>query len=150
MGANSRFAVAVHVLALLAIENREEPTTSEYLACSASTNPVVIRRILGVLRKAGLVTAQPGVGGGASLARCPDQITLQEVYRAVGEGGLFSLGSRKPNPNCICGRNLQPVLADVFYKAEQAVEATLAGITVAQIARQVEAHDIHFQLEDTS
>ena len=138
---NSRFAVAMHVLALLAIENKDEPTTSEYLARSASTHPVVIRRILGTLRKAGLVTVQPGSRGGSSLARYPELITLLEVYRAVGEGGLFSLGSRRPNPYCICGRNIQPILADVFCKAEKAVEETLAGITVAQLAQEIEESD---------
>ena len=138
---NSRFAVAVHILALLAIENRCEPTTSEYLAYSASTNPVVIRRILSALRKAGLVTAQPGVGGGASLKRRPEDITLLEVYEAIGEREVFSLGSRQPNPYCVCGRNIQPVLADVFCEVGRAVEGTLAGMTVAQVAREIEQRD---------
>ena len=143
---NSRFALAVHLLALLAIENKDEPTTSDYLARSARTNPVVIRRILGTLRRAGLVTAQPGAGGGTSLACRPEDITLLDVYRAIGEGELFSLGSREPNPYCICGRNLQPILTDVFCKAEQAVEDTLAGITVSQIASEVEERDAHSHL----
>jgi len=142
---NSRFALAVHVLALLAIEKKDEPTTSDYLARSARTNPVVIRRILGTLRRAGLVTAQPGVGGGTSLACRPEDITLLEVYHAVGERELFSLGSREPNPYCICGRNLQPILLDVFCEAEKAVEGTLAGITVAQIAGEVEMRDAQSQ-----
>ena len=142
---NSRFALAIHVLALLAIEKEDEPTTSGYLARSANTNPVVIRRILGTLRRAGLVTAQPGAGGGTSLACRPKDITLLDVYHALGEGELFSLGSREPNPYCICGRNLQPILTDVFCKAEQAVEGTLAGITVAQIAREVEERDFQSQ-----
>ena len=142
---NSRLALATHILALLAIENKDEPTTSEYLAHSASTNPVVIRRILGDLRKAGLVNAQPGAGGGASLARSPEEITLQEIYGAVGDTELFSLGSRKPNPTCICGRNLQPVLTNVFEQVEHAVEATLAGISLAQIADEVETRDLQSQ-----
>jgi Rrf2 family protein len=143
---NNRFALAVHVLALLAIEKKDGPTTSEYLAHSASTNPVVIRRILGTLRRAGLVTAQPGAGGGTSLVCRPEDINLLEVYRAVGKGELFSSGSHYPNPDCICGRNLQPILTDVFCKAEQAVERTLAGITIAEIAGEVEAREAHSQL----
>jgi len=135
---NSRFALAVHVLVLLAIEKKDEPTTSEYLAFSASTNPVVIRRILGGLRRAGLVTAQPGAGGGSNLARNPEEITLLEVYRAVGGTELFSIGDREPNPECICGRNLQPILIGVFFQAEKAAEASLARITIAELAREVE------------
>ncbi|MFQ5616876.1 MAG: Rrf2 family transcriptional regulator [Anaerolineales bacterium] len=137
---SSRFTVAVHILALLAIEKKAEPTTSEYLARSAGTNPVVIRRILSPLRKAGLVNVQPGVGGGAILARRPEQITLRDVYRIVGEE-LFSYGSRKKNPFCICNRNLEPVLTGVFQNAQNALENALAETTVAQIAQEIETRD---------
>ena len=138
---NSRFAVAIHVLALLSIEKSDQPTTSEYLAYSASTNPVVIRRLLIDLRKAGLVTAQPGAGGGVSLACCPDQVTLLDVYHAVEKAKLFSQGLRRPNPDCICGRNIQPVLAETFSKAEKALELSLSETTLAQFARQIEKCD---------
>lgn len=138
---NSRFALAMHVLALLAIENRSEPSSSEYLARSASTNPVVIRRLLGALRNAGLVTVQPGSRGGTSLARRPEQITLFEVYHAVGDGRLFSPGTRRSNPFCICGRNAQ-VIVDVFSRTETAAEEVLAGITIAQLARDIEMRDV--------
>ncbi|HEX8852924.1 MAG TPA: Rrf2 family transcriptional regulator, partial [Pyrinomonadaceae bacterium] len=82
MSANSRFAVAVHALTLLAWAG-EEPVKSEYLACSVNTNPVVIRRILCALARAGLVTSQTGASGGSRLARPAAEITLREVYRAV-------------------------------------------------------------------
>ncbi len=138
---NSRFAVAIHVLALLAIEKSDTPITSEYLAYSASTNPVVIRRILIDLRKAGLVTAQPGAGGGVSLACCPDQVTLLDVYRAVEKSRMFTQGLRKPNPDCICGRNIQPVLEGVFSRAEGAAERSLSETTIAEVARRIEECD---------
>lgn len=138
---SSRFTVAVHILVLLAIEKKSEPTTSEYLARSASTNPVVIRRILAMLGKANLVLAQSGAHGGILLARPAEQISLLEVYRAVEEKSLFSFGERSPNPYCICGRSLEPVLHRVFVQAEQAMEKSLDSITVAEVARDVEEVD---------
>lgn len=62
MAQNSQFAVALHILTLLAL-NAHEPLTSEYIAGSVNTNPVFIRRVLGKLAHASLVTSQPGVGG---------------------------------------------------------------------------------------
>ncbi|HEY4389291.1 MAG TPA: Rrf2 family transcriptional regulator, partial [Ktedonobacteraceae bacterium] len=59
---NSQFAVAIHTLTLIA-QAGDEPITSEYIAGSVNTNPVFIRRILGLLSRAGLVASQPGVGG---------------------------------------------------------------------------------------
>ncbi len=138
---SSRFTLAVHILALITIEKRDEPSTSEYLARSANTNPVVIRRILAMLGKAGLVTAQPGTSGGVRLARTPEQITLLDAYRAVEDGQIFNYGSREPNMRCICGRSLEPVMQNVFQSAQTAMEQTLSATTIAQIAQEVEDVD---------
>lgn len=139
---SSRFSLAVHILTLLAIEQKDEPTTSEYLAQSAGTNPVVIRRILAMLGKAGLVVAQPGASGGVKLTRAAADINLQQIYKAVENRALFSFGSREHNPHCICGRSLEPVMKNIFHQAETALEETLASITVAQVAAEVEAVDL--------
>ena len=69
MSRSARFSVALHVLAHLA--DAEEPQTSEHLAECVGTNPVVVRRTLGGLREAGLVTSTRGTGGGWALARDP-------------------------------------------------------------------------------
>ena len=53
----SRFTVAIHILSLLDL-NQGESITSEDLAVSVNTNPVVIRKILGILKKAGLIQIQ--------------------------------------------------------------------------------------------
>jgi Rrf2 family protein len=134
---NSRFSVALQVLAQLAVENKDCPTTSESLAEGASTNPVVIRRILGSLRRAGLVTAQPGPRGGVTLRRSPEKISLLEVYRATGEAKIFPFGDRTPSQDCICGRNIQPVLDELNFRAEQALAAILSGLTLAQVAASI-------------
>lgn len=137
MSISSRFAVAVHTLTLLAI-NGDAPVTSESIASSVNTHAVVIRRLLGRLREAGLVTSQPGVGGGATLTRRPEEITLLEVYHAVEGSQLFSLHQRQPDAECRCGRTIQPVMGKVFLRVESAMERELAGLTVAQVARDVE------------
>jgi len=138
MSISSRFAIATHVLTLLALENKDEPTASECLAGSAGTNPVVIRRLLGLLGKAGLVVTFPGSGGGTKLTRMPQQITLRDVFQAVEQPQhLFSLGKRKKNLHCICSRNIDPSIEDVFQQAENSILDTYDGITIAQIAQQI-------------
>src|SRR5579885_1925959 len=98
MMSNSRFTVACHILTLLA-QNPAEPMTSEYIAASVNTNPVVIRRVLGTLRSAHLVMSQGGNGGGWRLASAPAAVTLRDVYRAVEDEPLFPLHHREPNQN---------------------------------------------------
>jgi Rrf2 family protein len=130
--ASSRFAVAVHILTLLA-QGGGEPVTSEYIAGSVNTNPSLIRRLLSALARAGLTTSQMGTGGGALLARSAGEITLLDVYRAVDEGEVFGMHREPPNPNCPVGRNIQAELQLRFDSAARALEAELGHTTIAQM-----------------
>jgi len=134
MQISSRFSVAVHVLTLLAVTPAGELLTSDRMAGSVNTNPVVIRRILGQLKKAGLVEVRAAAGG-TYLRRAAAAITLLDVYRAVEvvEHNLFSIHD-KPNPKCPVGRNIQAALDDTLRQAQAALEQQLAGVNVAQIA----------------
>jgi Rrf2 family protein len=136
MPVNSRFAVAAHILTLL-YERGGDPLTSEYIAGSVNTNPAVIRRLLTLLAKAGLTTAQLGAGGGTLLARPAASITLLDVYRAVDEGALFAMHRQGPNPECPVGRHIQAALEGTMDAAARAVETELARRTVADLVDDV-------------
>ncbi len=134
MATNSRFAVAVHILALLA---QLGALTSDAIATSVNTHPVVVRRILAALAKAGLVTSQTGVTGGSRLAHDPEQISLLAVYRAVACGKLFALHPQPPNPCCPVGARIETVLEDVLGETEIALDQVFTRITIGQILRSV-------------
>jgi Rrf2 family protein len=61
----------------------EAQQTSEEIARKLNTNPVVIRRVLSLLRQAGLVTSHKGPSGGSKLAKSGKAIRLGDIYRAV-------------------------------------------------------------------
>ncbi|WP_018753930.1 Rrf2 family transcriptional regulator [Paenibacillus sanguinis] len=133
MTISSRFSVAIHILSLLEF-NKEGVSTSEFISGSVNTNPVVIRRIMGMLNKAGLVEVRAGVAG-TKLSRELGDITLLDVYRAVHvveEDGLFAVHDR-PNPNCPVGRNIQASIEPIFSSAQKAMEKTLAAVTLQDI-----------------
>lgn len=137
MAVNSRFAVGVHILSLLEI-NKEGRNTSEYMAGSVNTNPVVVRRITGMLSKAGLVRTSPGVAG-ATLARPIEEITLYDVYKAVRDDDADPLIAMhdKPNPECVVGKNIQCALEKSFNQAQTAMENELAGVTLESVIRDI-------------
>lgn len=136
---SSRVAVAVHVLAILTWR-RDEAVSSQQIARSVNTNPVVVRRIIGALRRAGLVEVQPGAAGGARLARVPEEISLLEVYRSVEDGEeLFAMHPQQPCQDCGVGANIQAALADVFGDARTAMEGVLGRVTIADVWRTVHA-----------
>ncbi|GAB4234932.1 MAG: Rrf2 family transcriptional regulator [Acidobacteriota bacterium] len=131
---NTRLSVAIHVLTLLALRH-PEPATSEFIAGSVNTNPVVIRRILARLREAGLVASRPGVKGGWNLARDPEGITLADIYRAVRSGDLLAVHP-SPNPQCPVGRSIQGILGAYYRRAERVLEAELERATVTDLLRE--------------
>jgi Rrf2 family protein len=133
---SSRFAVAIHVLTLLA-NTGDEPLKSGQVAASVNTNPVVIRRILCQLARARLVNSQTGAAGGSRLARQPRLITLLEVYRAVEAGEVFSLHRQPPSRRCFVGMNIETVLGGVLEEVGSAVESVLAKITIEDVLKRL-------------
>ncbi len=137
MARNCRFAVAVHIATILAL-HRESPATSDWIAGSVNTNPVVVRRILSALAKAGLVTSQRGISGGSALAKEPRNISLLDLYRAVDEQEAQALHHQPPNPHCPVGAHILPVLTDILAQAEAAKERELARVTVGEVLAAIQ------------
>ncbi|MFY0761885.1 Rrf2 family transcriptional regulator [Metabacillus dongyingensis] len=133
MKISSRFTIAVHILTLIK-QNPPSDCTSEFMAGSVNTNPVIIRKILSYLKKAGLVEVRRGAGGAYLLKELHD-ITLLEVFRAVQvveEDKLFHF-HEKPNPDCPIGANIQSVLELILVQAQEAMEQVLESITMDQL-----------------
>ena len=129
---NSQFAMAVHVLVMLA-KNSDGNLKSEYLAESVNTNAVVIRRLLCQLSQANLVISQTGAAGGTRLAKCAKQISLNEIYTAVSTGEVFALHRQKPNQDCPVGKNIEAVLCNLQKQIDQAIENKLSQKTLQNV-----------------
>lgn len=132
MAGNSRLATAIHVAGMLSFAE-EMPMTSDAIAASCGTNPVVIRRIVGQLTRSGLVSVKKGTGGGARLSRPPAEITLADIYEALDEGALFDVPQLELAHPCPVGRVVRPVLADYLGRAEKEMIGFLAGIRLAEV-----------------
>ena len=136
MSTNSRFTVGIHILTLLAY-GTGEPMTSDYIAGSVNTNPVVIRRLLSLLRNAKLVTSRGGPGGGWQLARPPRSVTLRDIYIAMEGRAIFPMHPNPPNPRCPVGGRIQSALSGHFDEARHVVERQLGKTTVADLVDEV-------------
>ncbi|WP_066307988.1 Rrf2 family transcriptional regulator [Bacillus sp. FJAT-29814] len=137
MSISSRFSVGIHILTLIEI-NKDGVSSSEYLARSVNTNPAVIRKIMGMLKKAGLIIVQPGIAG-AELAKDLSDITLLDVYKAVNvvkDNELFTI-HENPNPDCTVGRNIQHTIEPLFLSAQTAMEKVLENVTIEDVVKDV-------------
>lgn len=136
---NSQLTIAAHILAVLAHHKDDGAITSDVLAEGFGTNPVVIRRVLSQLKKAGLVASRPGAGGGSVLAKPAEAITLRDAYRAISDEKDSVLG-RHPG-RCKDGESVTPIIADylneLFKDAEQALLAKLGSVSVLELTREI-------------
>lgn len=137
MSISSRFAVGIHILTLIEL-NKDGVTSSEFLASSVNTNPAVIRKLMGMLKKDGLIEVHPGIAG-AKLARELSDITLFDVYKAVNvvqEKELFSI-HENPHPNCPVGRNIQSTIEPLFTAAQLSMEKVLKNVTLKEVVEDI-------------
>jgi len=124
--------MALHVLTMLA-KSGDGNVKSECLASSVNTNAVVIRRLVGQLHQAGLVTSQTGAAGGSRLAKGADEIDLSEIYKAVSCGEVFALHAKSPSKDCPVGRNIEMVLCNLQKEIDTSIAERLARYSLESV-----------------
>ena len=134
MQISSRFTIALHIFTCVETFKDDCKVTSDFLASSINTNPVIIRKILSQLKTAGLITVARGTGG-ITPTRPISEITFYDVYQAiepVENGDLFHF-HEAPNPECPVGRNIHSLLDDKLKAIQDAMEAEMKKYTVADL-----------------
>lgn len=140
MQISSRFTLAVHIFVCIDTFKDEHKVTSDFLAGSTNVNPVIVRKLLGQLKAAGLVEVARGTGG-ASIPKPLGEITFLDIYHAVEcieNGELFHF-HENPNPNCPVGKNIHTVLDERLIQVQKAMEDELASITLEDVVRDARA-----------
>lgn len=140
MQITSRFTIGIHTMLCIAYFYQTKKVTSEFISKSTNANPVIIRRILGQLKKANLIEVKAGVGG-AHLLKEPKDITLLDIFEAVGakEDEFFSFHS---NPECKCpvGKNFHTILNGHFLDIENAMFEEMKKTNLADLLKETEEY----------
>ena len=140
MQISSRFTMAIHMFACIDTFS-DQKMTSDFMAASIGTNPVIIRKLLQQLKAAGLIKVSRGTGG-VTITRPLDQITFLDIYKAVEctpDEELFHF-HENPNSNCPVGRNIHVILDDKLQRVQEAMEKELASITLEEVKRDTEKY----------
>ncbi|MEP3442082.1 MAG: Rrf2 family transcriptional regulator [Sulfitobacter sp.] len=131
MKRNSRLSLALHTLGHMAGEPQRVRTSSD-IAAHAGTNPVVVRRVLGRLKDAGLLLSEKGHAGGWRLARPPESITLADVYLALDES-LVAPATETEVPACSVEHALHRRVAGVLEDVEKSLVRRLSETTIVEV-----------------
>ena len=118
MAQNGRFGLSVRVLGVLALAP-EAMHTSAAIAETLKTSPVMVRRVFGMLSKAGFIVQRKGPQGGAKLKVAAKSIGVGDVFAAAA-GGWPATGEK----------TVDGVLRRVHEDAVKAMnETTIAALT---------------------
>ncbi|MBN9259664.1 MAG: Rrf2 family transcriptional regulator [Hyphomicrobium sp.] len=140
MRLNSRLSDILHVL--LHMAEHDGPVTSEMLAKAMGTNPAVIRRIMAALIEPGYVRSEKGHGGGWTLARDLEAISLRDVHDALGPSSIFAIGNRSEAPKCLVEQAANTAVSQAMREAEELLLTRFAQVTLASLRV-----DIHRRLK---
>ena len=134
MQISGRFTIAIHILTCIEIFKNQYKITSDFLAGSIGTNPVIIRNVLIMLKRAGLVNIEWGTGG-ATISKLTKDSTFLDIYNAVepvSHKSLFKF-HKNPNPSCTVGKNIHNILDSKLFYIQNSMEEAMKKITLADI-----------------
>jgi DNA-binding IscR family transcriptional regulator len=132
MKSDSRLSAILHTVLHMAEARR--PMTSAELAQHMNTNPVVVRRAMAGLRKAGIVRSEKGRGGGWEISADLGQVTLRQVHDAIGAPPLLAAGIRLEHPACLVEQAVNRALQPAFAEAEALLAERFSAVTLAELA----------------
>lgn len=132
---DNRLSRMLHVL--IHMDHIDGPVTSETISRMLDTNPVVVRRTMSGLKAAGYLDSAKGHGGGWTLARPLDEVTLLDIHKALGNPKVFAIGLADDDPACLIERAANAALRDAMTEAERLLLARFGEVTIGALSREV-------------
>lgn len=134
MQVSSKFTLAIHILIYINTFSESEKITSNFLAKSTNTNPVIIRNILLQLKLAKIITISQGVSG-IEIIKSLQDISLLDIYNAVEttkNNQIFNF-HKNPNQNCLVGKNIHNVLDEKLNYIQNKFNNLLSSISLLDL-----------------
>lgn len=132
MRTDNRLPRVLHIL--LHLDQIDAPVTSERMGEMFGMDPSLVRRTMGGLRKHGLVASQKGHGGGWHLQRPTAEISLLDVYAALGSPNVFAIGAPEPASPCLLEHAASNATQSALQKAKELFEQELRCVSVSDLA----------------
>lgn len=120
---------ALRAITQLAKSYSGQPISIKELSKTEDISPEFLEQIFFKLRKAGIISSTRGPGGGFSLQKDPKEISINDLFNAVGEGVELTPCSGDE----ACGRSEDCLTHDLWQGATAHFQEYFSGITVDDV-----------------
>lgn len=128
----SEFGIAVH--ALVYLSHKARTLSSEELAENICTNPARVRKIMAVLKKAGLIETKEGAEGGYLFCRKAEEVTLCDVGKALGTAFVsVSWKSGNDEMDCFIASGMAGIMDGIYAQLNELCREHLKSMTIKDI-----------------
>ncbi len=136
---------ALRAVVNLAAAAGDKPVPIKQIAEVEEISPEFLEQIFFRLKKSGLIRSVRGPGGGFILDRNPEEITIKDIFEAVGEGVDLTPCASCGNDLGTCNRTDSCLIHEVWTKITSEVSTlfesfTLQGIVESRQRRKIAVH----------
>ncbi len=129
------FGLALQALVILSKEQAQTCPSGE-LAVQLQSEATLLRRILAVLAREGLLETREGRVGGYRLKKNPQAITLADVYSALQVGDPLCFGIQESAGSHSFGQEMNASFRRLTREMDESLKKVLSRYTIADLAER--------------
>ena len=149
MAKSTELMTAAYIAAFVGSRDPARVNTGT-IARMVEVHPTRVRRIVSKLVKAGILTSSRGGNGGVSLARPADRTTLADIYDAVQESTVLSLGLHDPFSEWSGHCFVHDTFEDIYEGLEAKMRGDLARIRLSEMFKPWRPRDERAETRQSS
>ena len=128
---------ALRAITKLAMSDSPRPIPIKQIAAEEEISPEFLEQIFFRLKKSGIISSVRGPGGGFVMNRKPEEVSVREIFEAVGEGiDLTPCTTHVDDGNGHCAREDYCVVHDVWQEASRYIIDYFNSLTLKQVVER--------------
>ncbi|NNM68259.1 MAG: Rrf2 family transcriptional regulator [Spirochaetales bacterium] len=124
---------ALKAILFLAVNGQGSPISIKEISSVEKISPEFLEQLFFKLKKAGLISSVRGPGGGFSLSRPMESITVKEIFDAVGEGLDLTPCTSCSDNTPVCTEADECLSFDVWKAAAEQIQGYFSSLTLRMI-----------------
>ncbi len=124
---------ALKAILFLAVNAQGSPISIKDIASAEKVSPEFLEQLFFKLKKAGIITSVRGPGGGFSLNRPLEEVTVKEIFDAVGEGLDLTPCTSCSDNVPVCTEADECLTYDVWKAAADQIQGYFSSLTLRMI-----------------